>query len=113
MRANRREERIMTDLPLPAVALAAVPGRRKATLEFGTASEVREGVEAWYEAGVRTPMLATAATMELKLPIVPPPMKATFLISSIGMDDSPWSEDREELLEGLHLVSRRRGGNRL
>ncbi len=35
---------------------------------FGTAAEVREGVEAWYEAGVRTPMLvpSSAAGNQMK-----------------------------------------------
>ncbi len=30
---------------------------------FGTAAEVREGVEAWYEAGVRTPMLVPSSAV--------------------------------------------------
>ena len=30
---------------------------------FGTATEVREGVEAWYEAGVRTPMLVPSSAV--------------------------------------------------
>ena len=30
---------------------------------FGTAAEVREGVEAWYEAGVRRPMLVPSSAV--------------------------------------------------
>ena len=96
----------MSQQPLPgrpALALAAVPGRRnyyrnywkeagyveemeaveKAlaardrdsipgllsdrwladTTLFGTASQVREGVEAWYEAGVKTPILVPSSAV--------------------------------------------------
>jgi hypothetical protein len=66
----------------PAVSLAAVPGRRKATLEmaarferegfsgvwlsqvtlYGSPREVREGIEAWYAAGVTTLIVVPSST---------------------------------------------------
>ena len=62
--------------PLPALSLAAVPGRRRATLDlareiekrgypgntlFGSAAKVREGIEAWYDAGIKTPIIVPSS----------------------------------------------------
>ena len=62
--------------PLPALSLAAVPGRRRATLDlareidnrgypgstlFGSAAQVREGIEAWYDAGIKTPIIVPSS----------------------------------------------------
>ncbi|MBW1687635.1 MAG: LLM class flavin-dependent oxidoreductase [Deltaproteobacteria bacterium] len=52
--ANREREKIPSLLSDRWLADATL---------FGTATEVREGVEAWYEAGVRTPMLVPSSAV--------------------------------------------------
>jgi alkanesulfonate monooxygenase SsuD/methylene tetrahydromethanopterin reductase-like flavin-dependent oxidoreductase (luciferase family) len=51
---NREREKIPSLLPDRWLADCTL---------FGTASEVREGVEAWYQAGVRTPMLVPSSAV--------------------------------------------------
>ncbi len=52
--ASREREKIPSLLPDRWLADSTL---------FGTAAEVREGVEAWYEAGVRTPMLVPSSAV--------------------------------------------------